>query len=334
MPVILPYHLRVTGFPGAGIMRCITGILFCSALLAACSSESPKSPPEGGFYSYVDAQGNLVTMPRKDSGQNPSSAPSAKKSAGDSSGGMEEGGVKYESSQEAEQRIKKQESDRFVTYPGPDGQTVTHPLDLPKERKAAQKAQKENPGYETIQPGKGRNYLETVTRIKADCCRHLIAGADSLDAGKEQRVKFLPVSGWVEVGGEHPARVFRLGKGARMLTLQSFVTTGGFVAPGMLFLDKNGTPVLKVANIFQRRYPETWYRYSFYQGKMSCPSDAAYVLLYLPYAGRQGKNRAVRLPETDASPDMPALRLKGDLVLTAMSAPAQADETPAPGAAK
>lgn len=49
------------------------------ALIASCASDRPSS---GGFYSYVDAQGNLITVPREAS-EPPAPAEPPAQEAGD-----------------------------------------------------------------------------------------------------------------------------------------------------------------------------------------------------------------------------------------------------------
>ena len=206
-------------------------------LLVACQS-TPRGDSEKRFYSYVDAQGNLVTVERdgdeqvqrdgserRDAPQDGSSQQEQdetiqERATEDSSGAgnkdfMDVRPENYQSTGEARQRMREEinenEKDRFVTYRGPEGEMITRPLNMKAEREAAERREKENrPEFERLP--EGERYKEGTSRVPADCCRHLTEGARVLKADTNFRLDF-DTARVVRLDVERPARALRLGPG-------------------------------------------------------------------------------------------------------------------------
>lgn len=293
-------------------------------LLAACQS-TPRGENEDRFYSYVDAQGNLVTVERdadeqaerddseprdqpQDGGSQQESDKTTQEQATEDSPDagnkdfMEVRPENYQTPGEAEERMREEvnenEQDRFVTYRGPEGEIITRPLNMKAQREAAeQREQEREPEFERLP--EGERYKESTSRVPADCCRHLTEGTPLLEANTNFRLDF-DTARTVRLEVERPARVLRLGPGVGALEIQSYIRDQAYLAPRLLMLDDEGMPVLKVNSLFTRHYPETWARYGYMDGWVERGSrDFAYVVFYLPYArvGDQGLELDPRAPE-------------------------------------
>src|SRR5690606_6545065 len=164
--------------------------------------------------------------------------------------------------------------------------------------------------------------------IPADCCSGLLAHAEKLKPGQEKSLAFANGEyGWVKLEANHPAHIYSLDDKARRLAIKSFKKKGSYLHPYLLFLDKRGTPILAVNNLFQRRYPETWYRYGYVEGSLLAPADASYVVVYLSYETGSRETGMVPLadpalvPEPDATP-----AAHGELTLSASIDQTQVDK--------
>lgn len=274
-------------------------------LLAACQS-TPRGENEDRFYSYVDAQGNLVTVEREadeqaetddsepeDGGSQQESDRTIQERATEDSPDagnrdfMEVRPENYQTPGEAEERMREEvnedETDRFVSYRGPEGEIITRPLNMKAEREAAEQREKaRGPEFERLPEGK--RYKESTSRVPADCCRHLISDVPEIEEGSNFSLRFSSDRS-VHLDAKRPARVLRLGSGVGALEIQSYIRDRGYLAPRLLMLDEEGMPVLKVNSLFTRHYSETWARYGYMDGWVERGSrDFAYVLFYLPYA--------------------------------------------------
>ncbi|MDX5327563.1 MAG: hypothetical protein LPK06_02070, partial [Marinobacter sp.] len=135
------------------------------ALIASCASDRPSS---GGFYSYVDAQGNLITVPRE-----AAAPPEAERRPAEAAGEAQsldpaelEQQSEYATDEEVQARLEKRERDRFVSYVDASGYRVTEPVDVVAAREAEAAAPK---GYEVLKPG-GAGFIERVEGVPERCC--------------------------------------------------------------------------------------------------------------------------------------------------------------------
>lgn len=290
----IPYMLRLTS-------------LAALLLLTACQS-SPRGENEDRFYSYVDAQGNLVTVEADSEGETGKNGGKSRdgqqteelqqaeqtiqeRATGDSPEAgnkdfMEVSSENYQTPGEAEERMREEveedETDRFVSYRGPEGEVITRPLNMKAEREAAEQRKNERaPEFERLP--EGERYKEGTSRVPADCCRHLISGVLELEEGSNFNLRFRS-DRVVHLGVKRPARVLRLGPGVGAVEVQSYIRDQGYLAPRLLMLNEEGMPVLKVNSLFTRNYPETWARYGYMDGWVERSREFAYVVFYLPYA--------------------------------------------------
>lgn len=271
--------------------------LLILSLAGGCSHGPDQGRGDGQFYSYVDPQGNLVTVKRSpeeggdaERSETNANAPSddgARSPDGESGGDDEE---RYQTTEEVDKELEERQRDRFISYVGPDGEVITRPLDLVAEREAEQKQPE---SFERLDPS--TQYLETVSRVPVDCCDRFLDLAVDLEPGAEKRLRFDRPVGWIRLDQAHPAITVKPSAAARRLVLRSFVHDGQYLSPRMLVLDSSGQPVLKVDNLFTRRYPETWRRYGYFEGELRLKSDHAFVVFYLPY-GRYTDDEVVKLP--------------------------------------
>lgn len=278
-------------------MKRLLAALLCAGL-AACQPGA-RNTDEGRFYSYVDAQGNLVTVERAPAKQGEQASSAAKSGGaetemggeGPPNGGnpeaMEVDPDQYQTPEQATQglkeKVREDERDRFISYRGPEGEIITRPLDLVAEREAAEhkEARKKARAFERL-PDSGR-YKESTSRVPADCCRHLIEDAGLLERGSNIRLRFKQVR-HVKLDRDRPARVLRLGPEVGALEIRSFIRENQYLAPRLLVLNAEGRPILKINNMFTRYYPENWARYGYMGGRVERSRDFAYLVFYLPYA--------------------------------------------------
>lgn len=310
--------------------------------LSACSS-SP-SDDEGGFYTWVDAQGNVVTVqrdkPDASTGKTRTaaqSAPVAEQQSGQAEASRSDPAVPtssgedivtadnpialwqagddaYISEAEIAARLEMRERERFVSYPDEEGRVVTHALDM-KAVKAA--GANRDPGYETLAPD-AEAFAEGTVQLKADCCTVALDQAMAMVAGEEYRLVFtgrgLAV---VDVDGRRPAMVFRLVPGVERIEVQTWLREQGYLHPRLLFLDKAGKPLLLIEYPFSRRYPESFFVWPSLYGDIPVPAQAVSVAVYLPYAGVED-GRVYISGETFQGREPGMIpRLQGDAVIRA-----------------
>lgn len=287
-------------------------------LLVACSSQPPSGAPDNGgkIYSYVDAQGNLVTGRLAEKQK---ALPEKEQQA------MDEGGI-YLTPEEFEAQQAEKDSDRFVTYYNAQGELVRERID-PVAAKAHHQEMVKQHNYKQIEVAAAhmaqeRQYQETNTAIREDCCLDIIKYADPLKVGKKDAFRYGPGEyGWITMDQTRPARVYQLDGKEQRLVIQSYKENGHYLHPYLLMLDGQGLPMMAVNNIFQRRYPETWFRYAYVEGSVVLPDDAAWLVIYLPYV-TGSRQEGMRL--TGEQPDQPetdvTVSTKGELVISLVEA--------------
>jgi hypothetical protein len=282
-------------------MRNQITVLFLTLVLAACQS----GRDDDRFYSYVDAQGNLVTI------ENDPSASDSPPGEGEPPAGKRLDGESYQTTDQVEAKLEELERDRFVTWLGPDGEVVRRPLDPVAEREAA-----ENRPEEFTAAPQPAGYIETMTRVPADCCAYLIDSAGALALGEAERIAFTADRiQWLALDESRPAVTLELDGEIGALQLQSFIRDGRWVMPGIMFLDEDGVPVLVVDKAFTRHYPETWFRYGYMESRLRRETDFAYMVLFLPYAGRDEDRILLHQTEPRGGDDF-ELALDGELLVT------------------
>lgn len=284
-------------------------------LLTACSQNRPD---EGGFYSWVDAQGNLVTVPRE--------TVEGAEAGGDAEDTVTESDpaalseteldaeVEYQTDEEVQALIEQRERDRFVVYRDSSGYQVIQPVDVPAAREARE--QQKQALTRPLQED-GRVFIERMEGVPANCCLALLDDTAMLKVGEEQLANFVArPHQWVTMPAQHPGRAVRLDPAVKVVRFRSFLLKEGYIHPQAVFLDQQGLPVLLVDNLFVRRYPETWYRYASLEGEVEVPEGAVALVLYLSYAGPDADGRPVVLPGRYlwAEPEQ-SLSVNGELLL-------------------
>ncbi|KAF0810559.1 hypothetical protein A167_00839 [Alcanivorax sp. S71-1-4] len=271
-------------------MRSLAVFMLLSLLAAAgCTASGSR----GGFYTYVDDQGNLIT------GQLPVSAPAPEADtprADTLPASVDEGLLAQVSgdapvpdsgsaSPQADETPADETEERFVTYVDGDGQITRQVIDLGAARRAEAAR---GPGYDLIGEGgeAQEGYIETVTPVAADCCRELLADAETLRPGQEVMLTFnTGQAQQIRVGQRLvPARVLTLRREVAEIRVLSFKQHGRYLHPQLLLLDEQGVPVLQVDNVFTRRFPETWARYAYIDGTLPREAGHRYLVVYLGYA--------------------------------------------------
>ncbi|MFN3713134.1 MAG: hypothetical protein ACK4SX_05705 [Alcanivoracaceae bacterium] len=253
------------------------------ALSASCSNSRPD---QGGFYSWVDAQGNLVTVPREAETSPQEASAAAPDEEGD--------GEPYLTDEEISSRLEERERDRFVVYTDASGYRVVQQVDVVEARKTREEALA---GRSERLDDQAQLYVERMEGIPADCCRELLARAATLKPGAELLFSFErgPWQ-WVRVPELRPAAAIRLSADVSMVRFQSFLLPKGYLHPQALFLDADGQPMLLVDNLFVRRYPETWYRHGSLEGEVPVEAGATWLVIYLGYAGQSASGRPALVP--------------------------------------
>lgn len=286
------------------------------ALITSCASDRPSS---GGFYSYVDAQGNLITVPREAGAPPAAAEPPAQQTAAGEAQSMDaaelEQQTEYATDEEVQARLEKRERDRFVSYTDASGYRVTEPVDVVAAREAEAAAPK---GYELLQP-EAAGFIERVEGVPERCCVEPLDQAQTLEPGRELLVSFDAPWYWVSMPTRHPAAAIRLQPGIAALRFQTFLSGRGYLHPQAALLNEEGTPILLIDNLFSRRYAETWARLGYLEGEIPLEDGAVWLVLYLGYAGESGTGRPELLPGEYywAEPSSP-LALKGELVVRAL----------------
>ena len=250
-------------------------IVACIAiLLTSCSVNRPE---EGGFYSWVDAQGNVVTVPRQPE-------PAGQATAVQATAELEEitaepAEERYQTDEEVSELLEARERDRFVVYQDVSGYQVRQPVDVV----AAREARKVEMANRT-EPFAPVGFAERVEAISAACCAHLVDDASEIKAGREALVSFASAPfQWLTLGADsrHPAQALRLDAGVSHIRLRSFLLPGGYLHPQALFLNERAEPVLLVDNLFIRKNPESWHRFGSLEGDIEVPPGAVWVVLSL-----------------------------------------------------
>lgn len=304
--------------------------------MAACSSSPPDD--KAGFYTWVDAQGNLVTVERDGpsskapevESSTPQGAPAESPAdpeevqqvaprqdivtADNPMALWEADDDAYVSEQEIEARLEVRDRERFVSYPDEDGRVVTHALDMKAVKEATAMR---GPGYEALEPD-AQEYAAGSIALRVDCCVKALGDAVELKPDDEVRLAFTggAVSA-IEVGGLRPAMAFRLMSGVTRIEVQSWLREQGYLHPGLLFLSQQGEPLLLVDYPFSRRYPDTFLAWPSLFGDIPVPADAAWVAVYLPYAGVEEGRAFISGEAVPGSEPGMTLRLQGDAVIRA-----------------
>ncbi|MCC1498304.1 YgdI/YgdR family lipoprotein [Alcanivorax sp. 1008] len=287
------------------------------ALISSCTTTN--RPESGGFYSYVDAQGNMVTVMRDTPAAANSSGSAPLRPALDEldARSLDQQG-QYQTDEQVQKKIEDAERDRFVIYRDASGYQITEQVDVV----AARKAKEDQPlPYEELGRA-GNAYIERVEGVPERCCDGPLKQAVSLKPGLEALVSFSPPWYWVSMPDRHPAVAFRIEPGIAALRLQTFLTGVGYLHPQAVFLDQDGAPILLVDNLFARRYPETWSRLGYLEGELPVEKGSVWLVLYLGYAGVSDRGRPELVPGEYlwAEPSAP-LALKGELVVRALRTP-------------
>lgn len=308
----------------------------CSMLLvlAACSGvPNSATKDKAGFYSYVDAQGNLITVPKTSSSptdqssdspsilKNASSASEPKFSSENVATNPNElwaaDEQQYMPSDEFDSLLESKERERFVSYPDEFGRVTTRQVDMVAAREAASEKH-------TVDDESDEQSLESVeistqwSEVRADCCVEALKAARPVKIGKDVAVSFSqsPRQG-VELGARHPAKAFELGEGAITLQLQSWFRNG-YAYPQILFLDDKGIPLARVDQMFTRFKEKTWSSQSYLIGEIPVEPNTKWVVLFLEYAHLDEAGKIVQdkglLRFGDADK---ALAINGELVIRA-----------------
>lgn len=281
--------------------RRFTWLSLCIALFvcAGCSNTpAGAGGQKGGFYSYVDAQGNAVTVSRDtrsggtagddsiETDSTPASVEATASSPRYASNPNELWSLEDESyitSDDFESEETRKQRERFVSYPDETGQLVTHPVDMVAARNAAEgrKEAAQDPGEDVLPEPR---VVTRWTSIGADCCQQILADATTLADGDEKPVNVVArPRGSIVIEERHPARAFRLNSSVSMIQVQSW-NKKGYLYPQALFLDENGIPLARVAQIFTRKKAQTWAAQPYLVGEMPVEPGAKWLVLFLNYA--------------------------------------------------
>jgi hypothetical protein len=281
------------------------------ALTAACSTNRPE---EGGFYSWVDAQGNLVSMPRERAAEPGPVAAEPEPAAAETETPPDSQEDGFLSAEEAVQLMEERERDRFVVYQDASGYRIVQPVDVVEARRARERelAARSQPLEERERP-----YIERVEGVPADCCADLLGKAVALKPGVELLFGFErgPWQ-WIRLPELRPAVAVKLAPEVASVRFQTFLLPKGYLHPQALFLNASGEPVLLVDNLFVRRFPETWYRHGWLEGELPVVPDAVWLVMYLGYAAPSATGRPEGVPGEYywREPSSP-LAVQGELVL-------------------
>lgn len=329
----------------------------CGALFF-CASCAGVSPEQRAFYSYVDAQGNIVTVSRENSVDSEASFKEEQGApAGESKEGSQESVIaeehasqdealdvsapkdavppprqasnpdelwsmsdeSYVTSDEFENESERKERERFVSYPDETGRLVTHPVDMAAAKKASEEA-------EAGALDLGENVLPevgAVTRwstINADCCQNVLTKKRTLSDGDAKPVNIMakPRES-IFVENHRPGKAFLLDPSVKLIQLQSW-DKKGYLYPQALFLDENGIPLSRVVQIFTRTKAQTWASQAYLVGEIPMEPGAKWLVLFLDYAqtAPDGTVSQNKINLKYEDMDMP-LTLRGELVVRATS---------------
>lgn len=303
-------------------------------VIAGCSATPQEN--DRSFYSWVDPQGNVVSVVRDDGASpSPVEAPAGQaEQAGAGDPEPEEslpvrpeqprattpaelwqlGLTDYEPEDQVSARLEAQERERFVSYPDESGRVATHPLDMTAVRESRPERSKD---YEEL-PAGSMPYIERKATITANCCDAVLDAQASLGVGDQQRlvlrgkaVRFL------DIGGLRPAMVFLLEEDVQELELQSWISDSGYVHPQVLFFDSTGKPLLLVDNVFSRRYRETLFAWPSLHGVIPVMPGADRVAIFLPYAALEDGRLRLSGELVPGQEPGATLTISGDVVIGA-----------------
>ncbi len=305
-------------------MRAI--VAFIAILLVSCSSNRPE---QGGFYSWVDAQGNVVTVARQEDPA-PESAPepvSEPEPASHSAPGQGEisdeeylAEERYQTDEEVSKLLEARERDRFVVYQDASGYQIRQSVDVVAAREA-----REVELSKRTEPFAPVGFAERVEAIPAACCTHLVEHASVLEVGREALVSFASAPFyWLTLSSRHPAETLRLDAGVRHIRMRSFLLPTGYLHPQALFLDARAEPILLIDNLFVHKNPRSWHRFGSLEGDIEVPPGAQWVVLFLSYAGESANGRPELVPGQYLWREPSAnLAVTGELVVRAFGQPGQ-----------
>ena len=260
------------------------GLLLVLMLVAGCARHEGQDG--GGFYSYVDAQGQLVTVERAtdakpDNGE-PAAGPTEGTEQTTSWQDRELSETDYRSSEELDQEMAERDRQRFVAYVDEEGRVLRQEYD--REEAQASMENRPRPWQELESPVGG--FVETVRSVRANCCLMAAAQAQELELNQEHRIS-IEGSGVTVVLDEHqyPAMAFGLPEPATTLLVRTYARAGeSYLHPEALFLDASQQPVLMVDNLFERWFEPNWYRHGYLEGQIPLPDGAVYAVFFLSYA--------------------------------------------------
>jgi len=305
-------------------------MLFVAALLAGCAAGGQG----GHLYSYPDADGRIVVLERPAEESPPPQKPGTNtpQIADEAPQVQPEWGrkdrhsgesrlyrqVPYEAADDEEldislepdpatlAKLEADERDRFITYYDVEGRLVREQVDLV----AARAYRTEHQPFEEIAPASQTDdfleagYIQTVTPVSLDCCRHAFEEAVLLEQGKELVLSFQQTSlPLVQTpAGARRGIFIQLAPELEAVDVQSFKVRGGYLHPFILLLDAQATPLELINNVFTRRYKETWARYGHLEGTISVNERLLFMVFYIPYEDAEGARAAGIMPEPGAQP--------------------------------
>lgn len=286
-------------------------VFFAIIAVMACSTQSENKH----FYSYVDETGRLYTVETETKPQEevmakklvqapnsdfieevsdpPSDSPFGRFGRATTEAETTSYSIVGEASQiAADEQDDEIEDERFIVFPGADGQLVRQHYDANEVKafeKAAQKARAEIQDYQWISD----TYVEATVEIEVGCCSHLIANAEELPSKGATDVAFFSAQAQqvrLATGNPTwPARVYRLPTDISAVVVKSYKKKKHYLHPQLLLLDDVGEPLLQVSNVFSKRYPETWARHGLMEGALILEPNYRYLLLYLGYEEGQAE---------------------------------------------
>jgi hypothetical protein len=346
-----------------------TTFLFLGAYvcLAACAFNTTETdaaigavekPERGGFYSYVDGQGNVISVspaadkthsatvatPEQELGDgsiaragnttenstlSPVSISTAEQSellagasAKEASNPAELWAAEDESyitSDQLEGKIAERERQRFVSYPDETGRLTTHSVDVVAARESA-KTERERAQENGEVALTAADVVTSWSSIRSDCCKEPLQSARTLNDDSELalNVAAAPRFG-VTLDGYYPAQAFRLTRSTKALQVQSW-NSGGYLYPQVLFLDDKGVPLARVAQLFTRHRPQTWASNAYLIGEIPVEPGAAWAVFFIDYADLDEKGRLSQEKGLLRFGDQDlALSMKGEAVVRSTS---------------
>lgn len=279
--------MALTSFP----MKQPVGLLLVSLLLASCARHEGQGD-SGRFYSYVDAQGQLVTVerPLEEAPDNAADVPGSS-SAVEQSGvsqeeqtwqGRELTESEYRSSEDIDREMAERDRQRFVAYVDEEGQVQRQEYDREEARAAMEN--RPRPWEELTTPDAG--FVETVRSVRANCCLMAAAQAVELEPSVETRAGIQGSGVTVMLDDrQYPAIAYALPESGASLRIRTYARDGqSYLHPEVIFLDADQLPVLMVDNLFERWFEPNWYRHGYLEGQIPLPDNAAYAVFFLSYA--------------------------------------------------